>query len=136
MGAEVLIHIVTCRPTVGLRIRTLLGSRPVNTSRSNTRYATIEEVVFSPCRAVSSRTVIRVPTQHAAMTSHGTGVGEYHVTFAFPRVTQHTPHLARCCDTDRATGNSNARTIEGYISGTEMSKKSVFMKQLYESVVK
>jgi hypothetical protein len=28
-----------------------------------------------------------VPMQHAAMTAHAPGVGEYHVTFAFPRVT-------------------------------------------------
>jgi hypothetical protein len=54
------------------------------------------------------------------------------VTFAFPRVTQHSSHLARCCDTDQATGNSDARTIEGYIRGTGMSKQSVVKQLFYE----
>jgi hypothetical protein len=43
-------------------------------------------------------------------------------------LTQHSSH--------RATGNSDARTTEGYIRGTEMSKQSVFKEQSYESVVK
>jgi hypothetical protein len=54
------------------------------------------------------------------------------VTFAFPRVTQHSSHLARCCDTDQATGSSNALTIEGYIRGTGMSKQSVVKKSFQE----
>jgi hypothetical protein len=69
-----------------------------------------------------------VPTQHAAVTSSAKGVEEYRVTFAFPRVTIHSSHLARCCSHDR--------TIEGYIRGTGMSKKAVFKKQLYERVSK
>jgi hypothetical protein len=123
-------YIVICQPIVGLRNRALLGSRPLNASRTNTRYATIEEAVFTPCRTVPchaepNRTVRCHTTsrwRHPA-----TGVGEYRVTFAFPRVTQHSSHLARCC--------SDACTIEGFIRGTGMSKKSVFKKQLYESVV-
>jgi hypothetical protein len=95
----------------------LLGSRPVNNSRPNTRYATTGEAVSSPCRAVPSRTAPCVATQHVAMTSHATGVGEYRVTFAFPRVTQHSSHLARYC--------SDACTIEGFIRGTGMSKKEL-----------
>jgi hypothetical protein len=58
----VMLHIVTWMATA------LLGSRPVNTSRPNTRYATIREAVFTPCcseprevedRAVPSRTAPR-----------------------------------------------------------------------------
>jgi hypothetical protein len=75
--------IVTCQPIVGLRNRALLGSRPLKASRPNTRYATIGEAVFTPCRAVPcravpcmpSRTAPCVATQHVAMTSHATGVG-------------------------------------------------------------
>jgi hypothetical protein len=62
---------VTCQPIVGLRNRALLGSRPLNASRPNTRYAAIGEAVFTPCRAVPSRTAPCVATQHVAMTSPG-----------------------------------------------------------------
>jgi hypothetical protein len=43
-------NIVTCQPIVGLRNRALLGSRPLNASRPNTRYAAVGEEVFIPCR--------------------------------------------------------------------------------------
>jgi hypothetical protein len=43
---------VTCQPIVGLRNRALLGSRPLNALRPNTRYAAIGEAVFTPCHAV------------------------------------------------------------------------------------
>jgi hypothetical protein len=46
-----------------------------------------------------------------------TGVGEYYVTFAFPRVTQYSSQLAGCC--------SDACTIESFIRGTGMSKKAI-----------
>jgi hypothetical protein len=49
----------------------LLGSRPLNASRPNTRCAAVGEAVSSPCRAVPSRTAPCVVTQQAAMTSHG-----------------------------------------------------------------
>jgi hypothetical protein len=62
---------VTCQPIVGLRNRALLGSRPLNASRTNTRYATTGEAVSSPYRAVLSWTAPCVVTQQAAMTSHG-----------------------------------------------------------------
>jgi hypothetical protein len=78
---------VICQPIVGLRNRALLGSRPLNASRTNTCCVTTGEAMSSPCRAVPSRTAPCVVTLQAAMTSHVTGVGEYHVTFAFPRVT-------------------------------------------------
>jgi hypothetical protein len=41
------------------------------------------------------------------------------VTFAFPRVTQNSSHLARCC--------SDACTIGGFIRRTGMSKKAVLL---------
>jgi hypothetical protein len=41
---------VICQPIVGLRNRALLGSRPLNASRPNTRYAAVGEAVFAPCR--------------------------------------------------------------------------------------
>jgi hypothetical protein len=71
---------VTCQPFVGLRNRTLLGSRPLNASRPSTRCAAVGESVFAPCRfeprevevrPVPSRTAPCVATQQAAMTSHG-----------------------------------------------------------------
>jgi hypothetical protein len=69
------LHIVTCPPILGLGNRALLGNRPVNKTSAQTRWR----------HAMYSNTV---STQHAAVTSHDTGVGEYRVTFAFPRVTQ------------------------------------------------
>jgi hypothetical protein len=41
---------VTCQPIVGLRNTELLGSRSLNASRPNTRYAAVGEAVFTPCR--------------------------------------------------------------------------------------
>jgi hypothetical protein len=43
-------NIVTCQPIVGLRNRALLGSRPLNASRPNARYAAVGEAAFTPCR--------------------------------------------------------------------------------------
>jgi hypothetical protein len=47
------LNIVTCQPIVGLRNRALLGSRPLNASRPNTRYAAVGKRCL--LRAVSSR---------------------------------------------------------------------------------
>jgi hypothetical protein len=124
------IYIVTCQPIVGLRNRAFLGSRPLNASRPNTRYATTGEAVFTPCRAVPCWA-----EPHRALLRNRPR-WRHTVPRSFPRqlcckhgdLTQHSSHLARCC--------SDACTIEGYIRGTEMSKKAVFKKQLYESVVK
>jgi hypothetical protein len=112
--------IVTCQPIVGLGNRALLGSRPVNNSRPNTRYAIIGEAVFSPHRALLYN---RPQWRHTASRS-------------FPRqlrckhgdLTQHSSHLAHCC--------SDTCTIEGFIRGTGMFKQPVFKKQLFEPVVK
>jgi hypothetical protein len=41
---------VTYQPIVGLRMGAFLGSRPLNASRPNTRYAAVGETVFTPCR--------------------------------------------------------------------------------------
>jgi hypothetical protein len=62
------IYIVACQPIVGLRNKALLGSRPLNASRTNTRSATAGEAVFAPCRAERSRAK-RCCTA-GAMTSH------------------------------------------------------------------
>jgi hypothetical protein len=55
--------IVTCQPIVGLRKKSLLGSRPLNASRPNTRCAAVGEAGFAPCRAERCCTA-------GAMTSH------------------------------------------------------------------
>jgi hypothetical protein len=86
------------------------------------------EIVSSPCRAVPSRTAPCVVTQQAAMTSHGITLVSEATPCKHSDLTQHSSHLARCC--------SDACTIEGFMRGTGMSKKSVFKKQLYERVVK
>jgi hypothetical protein len=69
-----------------------------------------------------------VPTQHAAMTSHGTtsrGISRDLRVFASD-VTQPSPgSLPRYGSQTPLPGNSDARTIEGYIRGIGMSKKSV-----------
>jgi hypothetical protein len=65
------INIVTCQTIVGLRNKALLGSRPLKTSRLNTRCAAVGEAVFAPCRAVPNRTAPSAATQQAAITSHG-----------------------------------------------------------------
>jgi hypothetical protein len=62
-------YIVTCQPIVGLRNKALLGSRPLNASRPNTRCAAVGEAVFAPCRAEQNRTE-RCYTA-GAMMSHG-----------------------------------------------------------------
>jgi hypothetical protein len=46
---------VTCQPFVGLRNRSLLGSRQLNASRLNTRSAAVGEPVIAPCRVVPCR---------------------------------------------------------------------------------
>jgi hypothetical protein len=59
------VHIVTCRPIVGLRNKALLGDRPVKTrdrKRAARRWGK---------RAVPSRTAWSAATQQPAMTSHG-----------------------------------------------------------------
>jgi hypothetical protein len=80
-------NIVTCQPIVELRNRALLGSRPLNASRPNTRYAAVGEAVFIPCcfetrevevRAVPSRAapqrfqVNDLKTDSVALTLHTT----------------------------------------------------------------
>jgi hypothetical protein len=60
----------TCQPIVGLCNRALLGSRPVNNSRPNTHYATIEEAVFSPCHAEPNHTVRCYTTGRDDVTQH------------------------------------------------------------------
>jgi hypothetical protein len=131
--------IVTCQPTVGLRNRALLGSWRLSASRPSTRCA----AVSSPCRQCEPNRTVRCYTIDA-MTSRNsigirflrnmprwrhpaTGVEEYRVTFAFPLVAQHSSHLARCC--------GDASTIEGFIRGTGMSKKSVCKEQSYEQLL-
>jgi hypothetical protein len=54
---QIYYNTVTCQPIVELRNRALLGSRPLNASRPNIRYATTGEAVSSPCRAEPNRTV-------------------------------------------------------------------------------
>jgi hypothetical protein len=63
-------NIVTRQPIVGLRYRALLGSRPANNSRPNTRYTTIGEAVFSPCRAEPNRTLRCYTTGRDDVTRH------------------------------------------------------------------
>jgi hypothetical protein len=70
LGLPSCIYIVTCQPIVGLRNRALLGSRPVNNSRLNTRYATIGEAAFSPYRAEPNRTVRCYTTGRDDVTRH------------------------------------------------------------------
>jgi hypothetical protein len=53
-----MINIVTCELVVGLRNRALLGSRPLNASRPNTRCATTGEAMSSPCRAELHRALL------------------------------------------------------------------------------
>jgi hypothetical protein len=102
---------VTCQPIVGLRNKALLGRRPLNASRPNTRCAAVGEAVFAPCRAEQNLT-------ERCYTAGHDDVTRQHARFQgnagkHSDLTQHSPHLARCCETDRATGNSAARTIEG-----------------------
>jgi hypothetical protein len=62
------------------------------------------------------------------MTSHGSTLVSEAMPCKHGDLTQHSSHLARCC--------SDACTIEGFIRGTGMSKKAVFKKEFYETVVK
>jgi hypothetical protein len=66
------VHSVTCQPIVGLRNTALLGSRSVNNSWRNTRYAMVGEAVFSSCRIVPSQTAPCIATQQAVLMSHST----------------------------------------------------------------
>jgi hypothetical protein len=59
------INIVTCQPIVGLRNKVLLGSRPLNASRPNTRCAAVGEAVFAPCHAVPCRAEPHRPLLHS-----------------------------------------------------------------------
>jgi hypothetical protein len=74
----------------------LLGSRPLNASRPNTRCAAVGEAVFAPCRAEQNRT-------ERCCTAGRDGVTRQHVHFQ-GNAGKHS---------DRATGNSAAGTIEG-----------------------
>jgi hypothetical protein len=79
----------------GLRNRALLGSRPLNASRPNTRCAAVGEAVFAPCRAEQNRT-------KRCYTAGRDDVTQQHARFQ-GNSGKHT---------DRATGNSTAHTIE------------------------
>jgi hypothetical protein len=80
-----------------------------------------------------------LPTQHAAVMSPGNrsrGVSrDFRVSVSDAT---HLPpgSLPRYGSQTPLPGNSDARTIEGYIRGTGMSKESVCKEQSYESVVK
>jgi hypothetical protein len=87
---------VTCQPIVGLRNKALLGSRPLNASRPNIRCAAVEEAVFALCRAEQNRT-------EGFYTAARDDVTRQHARFQ-GNAGKHS---------DRATGNSAARTIEG-----------------------
>jgi hypothetical protein len=65
-------YTVTGQPIVGLRKGALLGSRPLNASRPNTRYAAVGEAGSSLCRCddVMQQHWNMVPAQQGAMTSH------------------------------------------------------------------
>jgi hypothetical protein len=108
-SATVSQYIVTCQPYVGLRNRALLGNRPVN--KTSRRHDDVTQQYWNT-----------VSTQHAVVTSHGTGVGEYRVTcFLWVRRLRNKKQAAL-----------SACTIEGFIRGTEISKQSVCGSQLYE----
>jgi hypothetical protein len=79
-----------------LRNRASLGSRPLNASRRNTRCSAVGEAVFAPCRAEQNRT-------------------ERYYTVSRDDVTrQHARFQGNAGKhSDRATGKSAARTIEG-----------------------
>jgi hypothetical protein len=73
---------VTCQPIVGLRNRALLGSRPLNASRPNTRCAAVGEAVSSPCPAVPCRAVRAEP--HRALL-HSRPRWRHTASRSFPR---------------------------------------------------
>jgi hypothetical protein len=84
---------VTCQPFVGLHNRALLGSRQLNASRPNTRYAAVGDAVFAPCRAEQNRT-------ERCYTAGRDDVTRQHARFQgntgkHSDLTQHTSHLAR-----------------------------------------
>jgi hypothetical protein len=79
----------------GLRNRALLGSRPLNASRLNTRCAAVGEAVFAPCRAEQNRA-------ERCYTTGRDDVTRQHAHFQ-GNAGKHS---------DRVTGNSAARMIE------------------------
>jgi hypothetical protein len=85
--------IVTCQPIVGLRNKALLGSRPLNASRPNSRCAAVGEAVFAPCRAEQNRT-------KRCYTAGRDDVTRQHARFQgnagkHSDLTQYSSHLAR-----------------------------------------
>jgi hypothetical protein len=91
------VYIVTCQPIVGLRNKMLLGNRPVNKTSAQTRWrhATVLEYGFyATCRGDVTRHRSRGVSRDLRVSASD--------------VTQ-----SSSCETDRATGNSAARTIEG-----------------------
>jgi hypothetical protein len=110
---------VTCQPFVGLRNRTLLGSRPLSASRPSTRYAAVGEAVLAPCRFEPREGNSRPQWRHTAARS-------------LPRKRRvNTVTWRNSVDwlRFRSTGS-------GYISEVVSSFSSVFKEQSYESVFK
>jgi hypothetical protein len=80
-------RIVTCQPIVGLRKKALLGSRPLNASRPNTRCAAVGQAVFASCRAEQNRT-------ERCYTAGRDDVTRQHARFQ-GNAGKHSSHLAR-----------------------------------------
>jgi hypothetical protein len=86
-------HSVTCQSIVGLRNKALLGSRPLNASRPNTRCAAVGEAVFAQCRAEQNRA-------ERCYTAGRDDVSRQHARFRgnagkHSDLTQHSSHLTR-----------------------------------------
>jgi hypothetical protein len=138
---------VTCQPFVGSRNRALLGSRQLNASRKSTGCAAVEEAVFAPCSAEQNRTERSYTA--GTMTLHG------NVTCVYVVARRRAAILSDCKGNGRRDVTvllNNEMTVAkrpltqfGYISeaisrfssvpGVTV-KKSVFRKQLHDSVVR
>jgi hypothetical protein len=98
------VNTVTCQPIVALLNRGYATRFQAPAGKQDFRAD-----AMTSRDSIGIRFLRNMPRWHHT----ATGVGESHVTVAFPRVTQHSSHLARCC--------SDACTIEGFIRGTGMS---------------